>query len=638
MKKQTFWMIVMVLLVLPLATSKAEIEYLDEVEIEMYAGDNIVYTITVENKLNKYSDFETGLAGEVTEFATMERMLNIGPYESVKMHIPIKVPKNQTTGIYRGDIVITGKQETTVIPIKVNIKGELKDIFIFDIISKNMIDYTEDLKVLVQIDNKDKRHADIELELYLEDINTNDAVLKSGELFSTSTSISKEIFMPSLKTIPTGNYLLIGKIYIKTKDQSGTVVIRKEVFVQGIETPSPKSKAWLWWIMMIFIFSGVFTVYGTQVYQYQYSFGPFKKEEIQRDNKQETEESYCYLIEEEDTTTSFSIFSNLMDKGYKGLCISRESPQHLLNRHYIDEAEIKWLTTMKAEDAVGPTDIEEIYNMIEEFVDINDRSVIILDGLYYLIVNSSFEQVLLLLQYLKDKISTTNSILIAPMDLGVLDRKQGVMISKELVVINGGEEVRIDKKESKVKIPDMLVDYVRMNIKKMESQDIENILIEYGWDKRTVNKAIELVEKGVTPQQEESKTVKKEKKDILESKEVKIEEVIDDMMRELEGEVFGKKEETPDQEIKKQEVVDLLTQKINELKQNLKKIKELIIEEIERGRDTSKFDMQLALISNDIDMIRITKNESNIDQVKNKIRDLKKDLINQKKKQSVTFI
>jgi len=628
----------MVLLVLPLATSKAEIEYLDEVEIEMYAGDNIVYTITVENKLNKYSDFETGLAGEVTEFATMERMLNIGPYESVKMHIPIKVPKNQTTGIYRGDIVITGKQETTVIPIKVNIKGELKDIFIFDIISKNMIDYTEDLKVLVQIDNKDKRHADIELELYLEDINTNDAVLKSGELFSTSTSISKEIFMPSLKTIPTGNYLLIGKIYIKTKDQSGTVVIRKEVFVQGIETPSPKSKAWLWWIMMIFIFSGVFTVYGTQVYQYQYSFGPFKKEEIQRDNKQETEESYCYLIEEEDTTTSFSIFSNLMDKGYKGLCISRESPQHLLNRHYIDEAEIKWLTTMKAEDAVGPTDIEEIYNMIEEFVDINDRSVIILDGLYYLIVNSSFEQVLLLLQYLKDKISTTNSILIAPMDLGVLDRKQGVMISKELVVINGGEEVRIDKKESKVKIPDMLVDYVRMNIKKMESQDIENILIEYGWDKRTVNKAIELVEKGVTPQQEESKTVKKEKKDILESKEVKIEEVIDDMMRELEGEVFGKKEETPDQEIKKQEVVDLLTQKINELKQNLKKIKELIIEEIERGRDTSKFDMQLALISNDIDMIRITKNESNIDQVKNKIRDLKKDLINQKKKQSVTFI
>lgn len=636
--KKLLWIIALILIVIPLIEGKALVNYLDEIEVELYGGQSITHTIELKNTYKTEKVFEVGIAGEASKFTSVKNIFVLKPSEIVKIKVPVNIPKDEISGIYRGEIVITNIEKILIIPLKVTVKKKLEDMLIFDIVTKETLKHNEDLKAIVQIDDLDRKKVDIEFALKLENKETKNIVLKSGEFFSITKSISKEIIIPIRDDIPEGDYTLIAEANAKTKDDSYTFVVKKDIVIKGLEElPSPKSKSWIWWIIIVFILASIL-IYATQVYRYEYIFLPWKKG-IEMPEKQDIEESYCYLIDEEKNETCFDIFTKLMKNGYKGLCISREHPRHLLEKYDIREAEIKWLTATKAYNVIGPTDLEGIHDIIDEFVDMNDESVILLDGLHYLVVNVSLKQVALLLQYIRDKISTTRSIFLAPIDLEAFDRTDSLDLAKEMVVLDSSKEIIIGEKEVlEVDVPGTLLHYLKTHVKKdTDKEDLKEILVEHGWGKDVIERAFALFEEGVTIKEKKEEKKKEEKKKEIISKESKIEEVIDDMMKELESEVFDKKIDIKE---KKKEEFETKKEKTPEekrleyvakLKDDLKRAKELIIEAIEAGHDTTKFDMQLALISHDIEMVRITKDDSHIEEIKKKLVELKRDLVRLKK-------
>jgi len=634
MKKSLLLSIVMFLIAMPLLQA-IEVSA-DNIYTELYLGQNITAVITVNNTLEKNITFEAGIAGKASEFATVEKTFMLGPFEKKDVTINIRAPKSTETGLYKGDLVISTKEKSLIIPLNIFLKRRLKDSVIFTTVTKDILHYNEDLDVNVNIDKTGKDKINVELSIKLVNRETKETILKTGDIFSTEKSVSKSIAIPITEDIPGGSYTLISEADTSNKEESCKFIAENSIIIEKpVELPSPKSNA-LWWIITIVILAGML-VYGTQVYRYEYVLWPLKQEEgIKTPEKQIIENSYCYLIDEKKNETGITILKNMMKQGYKGLCISREHPRHLIEKYKLEDAELKWFTTMKGYNVIEPTDVEGIFNLIDEFIDMNEKSVILLDGLHYLVVNVSMKQAVLLIQYIRDKISTTSSVFIAPLDLEVFEKKDALQFAEEMTVLDSKRKITSWKEpEPEIDVPNILFRYLKKHIKgDIGRENLKEILVEHGWKDNVIDNAFELIDEGTTPKEKKEKEKKEQKKKEVTVKEKEIERMVDDMMKELEKEVFktgtGEKEEIKEEK-KEKTPEEIKIEKIKKLRDELKRAKELMIRAIEKGHDTTKFDMQLAMISHDVEMARITGDDLHIEEIKKKLEELKKDLVRLKK-------
>lgn len=70
-----------------------------------------------------------------------------------------------------------------------------------------------------------------------------------------------------------------------------------------------------------------------------------------------------------------------------------------------------------------------------EFMTKSNQSVILLDGIEYLIMNTSFETVLAYLKELRDIKVTTNSRLVIPLHKGTLSLKEYTFLDEEFTIL-----------------------------------------------------------------------------------------------------------------------------------------------------------------------------------------------------------
>jgi chromosomal replication initiator protein len=144
---------------------------------------------------------------------------------------------------------------------------------------------------------------------------------------------------------------------------------------------------------------------------------------------------HCYLVEEERPMYSNVLLSRKMDEGYKGLVITRMNPKRIRDEFKV-EPEILWLTDKEStqEKTVAPS-LEMIIHTIQEFMAGDEPGMIVLDGIQYLISNTSFEAVLRLVRSLADEVSESDDILaisvspdtLKPQELSILEREMEVL-------------------------------------------------------------------------------------------------------------------------------------------------------------------------------------------------------------------
>lgn len=138
-----------------------------------------------------------------------------------------------------------------------------------------------------------------------------------------------------------------------------------------------------------------------------------------------------YLITEEKPEQTLKLYKKYSGQDYTGLLLSRMNPQRLKDANPDIQGDMYWLTTVKSTDQPVLSGLQELSILVSNFIDANDKSVILLDGLEYLISNNDYGIVLRLIQQVRDKVSTSNAILVIPVNPEALSDKELTLLKRE---------------------------------------------------------------------------------------------------------------------------------------------------------------------------------------------------------------
>ncbi|MCE5295483.1 MAG: DUF835 domain-containing protein [Euryarchaeota archaeon] len=151
----------------------------------------------------------------------------------------------------------------------------------------------------------------------------------------------------------------------------------------------------------------------------------------------ELTEGESYLVEETSRDYSHGIFAYLIDHGrMTGMGITRSNPRSLRARIEKGKPEILWLTDheTKTEDTISPS-LEKIMVVVEEFLMKEEKNVVLIDDLQYLISSNNFDGAVRFIRSLVDKVSERNSIFLLSMDPASLNAQEKSIIEREMNVL-----------------------------------------------------------------------------------------------------------------------------------------------------------------------------------------------------------
>jgi len=137
---------------------------------------------------------------------------------------------------------------------------------------------------------------------------------------------------------------------------------------------------------------------------------------------QEAAPGKTLLIKGEGNQQALADFRDLVRAGWDGLCISRASPKEV--KEFVGkECIVLWLTKadpmagdQDREEYINPTETAKMQTIIRNFLNKNKGrpSVILLDGMTYIITNTDFRSFLKIAQKLKDDVQQARSLLLLP--------------------------------------------------------------------------------------------------------------------------------------------------------------------------------------------------------------------------------
>ena len=178
------------------------------------------------------------------------------------------------------------------------------------------------------------------------------------------------------------------------------------------------------------------------------------------------ESGQSYLVREDKPNISFELFKQLINEGHPPLCIVRTPPKTTRDRYSVPET-IKMLWLTKSENPhrksssevltatlgigavaadlgsddntyLSPTNLSAMLSIIGDFLEDagkDNKPVLLLEGVEYLITQNDFKSVLRFLQNINEKIAMGDAYFIMPITEGALEGKQFKLIEKEMSVV-----------------------------------------------------------------------------------------------------------------------------------------------------------------------------------------------------------
>jgi len=145
---------------------------------------------------------------------------------------------------------------------------------------------------------------------------------------------------------------------------------------------------------------------------------------------------HCYLIEEERPVYSNVLLARKQGEGYRGLIITRLNPRRVREELKVD-ARILWLTDKEStQERTIPPSLEMIIHTIQGFVGEGERGFVVIDGLQYLISNTSFDAVLRFIRSLIDELSETTCVLAISLSPDTLKSQEIAILEREMEVVD----------------------------------------------------------------------------------------------------------------------------------------------------------------------------------------------------------
>ncbi|UCE38159.1 MAG: DUF835 domain-containing protein [Thermoplasmata archaeon] len=142
-----------------------------------------------------------------------------------------------------------------------------------------------------------------------------------------------------------------------------------------------------------------------------------------------------YLVMEENPTISYGIFSDLIDEGHSGLCITRTFPQRVKASYYFEGVSILWLSRSRDKNSILPTNLGGVLNYVKDFMEENENPVILLDGLEYLMVHNDFQRVLKLVHGLNELVAIYDAKLLMPLNPLTMDVDKVALFKRDSKIL-----------------------------------------------------------------------------------------------------------------------------------------------------------------------------------------------------------
>jgi predicted ATPase len=143
----------------------------------------------------------------------------------------------------------------------------------------------------------------------------------------------------------------------------------------------------------------------------------------------------AFMLKEPKAEHSIAAFTALMERGHNGICISRIPHDKLGSAGKYKRARYLWLTKKPGKDYIPPS-LTKISHEVTTYIKENANSVVVLDGLEYVIGNMEFNKVLRFINELVDSTALYKSILIIPVNPGAIERKQLALLERDMSVID----------------------------------------------------------------------------------------------------------------------------------------------------------------------------------------------------------
>lgn len=145
---------------------------------------------------------------------------------------------------------------------------------------------------------------------------------------------------------------------------------------------------------------------------------------------------FSYVVIESNPKHSFEIFKDLVTHGAQGLCITRQAPPVVMQDYGLEKTPVLWLSRVaNQKNCLRPSPPENVAMAVEHFVGLSENSVVIMDGLEYLIAHNDFPSILALLHDLNENISMEDSIMLIPLDPQTLTPKEFAILQRDLKII-----------------------------------------------------------------------------------------------------------------------------------------------------------------------------------------------------------
>lgn len=141
---------------------------------------------------------------------------------------------------------------------------------------------------------------------------------------------------------------------------------------------------------------------------------------------------HIYLAKEERPRQAFEVFKDLVTHGTHGLLFTRVHPAKLRQEVGLDKTPILWLGESSPQEGVQAVEnLEEVNYTVAKFARDSGNSVVLLDGLEYLIQRNDFSRVVKMLYHLKEAIARNQGRLLLPVDPRILTEREMAILERE---------------------------------------------------------------------------------------------------------------------------------------------------------------------------------------------------------------
>jgi len=143
-----------------------------------------------------------------------------------------------------------------------------------------------------------------------------------------------------------------------------------------------------------------------------------------------------YLIKEKNNLSAIDLIVDLTINDFNGLIVTRGNPDQIKKQIPLSKnIEIVILTAENIKGLTNISDIEKLKEKIEQFTKRNKKSVILLDGIHYLLSRFSFNEFIKYLYNINDIIAKNRAIIFVRIDPSTIDSNQMGLLENELLIL-----------------------------------------------------------------------------------------------------------------------------------------------------------------------------------------------------------